>query len=474
MNISTQEKRNYIKNYFHQYLDISLSSVSTLDSENVNVIIPFNELYKSGSAYQILSEYPNTDISKEQEVYCTKVIDGDTIWVKDVEYRNETTNEVVLSDKEYKVRFVGIDTPEIGEEGANKATKFVKQCCFKKFIHLNIDNKKTHDKYGRVLAVVIVKNKNLNEVLLGEKLAKIEYIPPSEFNPQEWSYKDHWRGSIRFDSNNTDDLSKFSSFLNNNGTNVIFTPRDDYDTIYQYEEYKDVYYIKANPYSKTIRMHILPRNYDCSDTVLFLRDDMTDKLKIIRTGDYKVYSDRGINAYFQEGGEDRLRTADNINALKSYNMYQWGEDESSTFVEFNYDVSEDTKSFNNIEICVGYKYNNCSPYYAIHYTGVKDNTNLKKDDQATLLDVNVDLINTHSNSISQMAFKSAETIEGEEDEVYIKHDVKNNIKKNVGKIDHTTDVNRVHYKKIKYINDSLYIEEDNTINGFCNWIEPTI
>ena len=110
MSLTIQQQKDYIKNYFHQYMDINLN-LSFESNTKVNVIIPFSKLYSETSAYNILLEYPNTSIPKEKEVYCTYVTDGDTIWVKDVLSR-DSDNNVTLGEA-YKVRFVGIDTPDV-------------------------------------------------------------------------------------------------------------------------------------------------------------------------------------------------------------------------------------------------------------------------------------------------------------------------------------------------------------------------
>ena len=465
MNIINQDKVKYIKNYFHQYMDITLNK--NLDSnERVNVIIPISSLYGSSSAYSILLDYPDTDIKKEKEVYCTKVIDGDTIWVKDVESRNESTGEIVLNNNGYKVRFVGIDTPELEEGVTDKATEFVKQCCLNKFLYLNVDSKKEKDKYDRILAVVITYNKNLNEILLKEKLATVDYIPPSEFNPQDWNND---LRDTAFSPTKTNDLSDLSPFLNSDFNNVVFTPADNYDIIYPYEVYKGVFYLRTNPYSQNIRMHVFPRNYDCSDTILFLKDDMVSKQTVTKSNNYKIYSDKNnINAYYQENGADRDRN--NITE-KDYYRTDWGLDETNTFVEFSYDISEDTKSFNNLEICAGYRYNQTSPFYAVHYTGVKDNTNKHADDRATLLDTNVDKIGSKSNAVTQMSYKTNGTPDISDDTTYIRHDPMDNIRKYVGDINHVNDIRLVHHKKIKYINDMIYIEEDG-VSETCEWTNP--
>lgn len=119
----------------------------------------------------ILNKYNDTDCQVEASGLCTKVIDGDTIVVDGVG----------------KVRFVGVNTPERGDDGYKVSKNFVSKFCKNKVVGLDIDDSKNTDKYGRTLAVVIVDGKNLNEMLLQEGLAEIMYIPPSEFSPYEWN-----------------------------------------------------------------------------------------------------------------------------------------------------------------------------------------------------------------------------------------------------------------------------------------------
>ncbi len=128
--------------------------------------------YQSQTTDSILNKYNNTPCSAEASGVCSKVSDGDTIHVEGVG----------------KVRLVGVNTPEKGVAGADAAKYFVEKLCLNKKVSLDIDNSKHSDKYGRTLAVVIVDGKNLNEMLLKEGLAEVMYIPPSEFNPNSWSY----------------------------------------------------------------------------------------------------------------------------------------------------------------------------------------------------------------------------------------------------------------------------------------------
>ena len=127
--------------------------------------------YSDMSVSDILNKYSNTNCHVEESAVCTKVVDGDTIYL----------------DNGEKVRFVGVNTPERGVEGYITSKNFVQKLCLNKEVGLDIDDSKHNDKYGRTLAVVIVDGKNLNEMLLKEGLAEIMYMPPSEFYPYDWA-----------------------------------------------------------------------------------------------------------------------------------------------------------------------------------------------------------------------------------------------------------------------------------------------
>ena len=120
------------------------------------------------------SQAPSPHIERRGMV--TQVMDGDTI---------------VIGNE--RVRFVGIDTPELHptpESGALEAKHFVEELCLGKEVGLDVDDLESKDTYGRTLAVVYVDMDNnwvnLNAELLRRGLAEILYIPPSEFNPYRW------------------------------------------------------------------------------------------------------------------------------------------------------------------------------------------------------------------------------------------------------------------------------------------------
>lgn len=94
------------------------------------------------------------------------------------------------------MRLVGVDAPElrsidpVERELAEKAKEFVDKLCPPgSEIGLNVDDLEPRDRYGRVLALVYIKDGdiwvNLNVELLRSGLAEILYMPPSEFNPYE-------------------------------------------------------------------------------------------------------------------------------------------------------------------------------------------------------------------------------------------------------------------------------------------------
>ena len=96
------------------------------------------------------------------------VIDGDT---------------VVLSDGE-KIRYIGINTPEINhptrgvEPGGREALKANKKLVWRKKIKLVYDSE-LQDKYGRTLAYVWVDTTFVNAHLVRQGLARILVIPPN-------------------------------------------------------------------------------------------------------------------------------------------------------------------------------------------------------------------------------------------------------------------------------------------------------
>lgn len=111
----------------------------------------------------------------------TKVIDGDTI-------------KVDIDGEIYKVRFIGINCPEIGQNEeffGKEAKEFTKEKLYGKEIFLQKDVSET-DKYGRLLRYVWlekpkdlnnpskdeIRDSSINGILVREGFAKANYYPP--------------------------------------------------------------------------------------------------------------------------------------------------------------------------------------------------------------------------------------------------------------------------------------------------------
>ena len=100
----------------------------------------------------------------------TRVIDGDTI-------------EVDIASTMYKVRYIGIDTPELDDKRpefcdlAQEATRYNRQLVEGKTIRLEKDVSET-DKYGRLLRYVYVNNIFVNAELVRQGFAQAKSYPP--------------------------------------------------------------------------------------------------------------------------------------------------------------------------------------------------------------------------------------------------------------------------------------------------------
>ena len=85
-----------------------------------------------------------------------------------------------------RVRLVGINASEIGEEGYAEAKEVLNETCMWEEVRLDVDDMGQYDMYYRLLAVVYVNETNVNEKMVKEGYAEVMYIPPSEFDCREW------------------------------------------------------------------------------------------------------------------------------------------------------------------------------------------------------------------------------------------------------------------------------------------------
>ena len=117
----------------------------------------------------------------------TRVVDGDTVHV-DVSGRDE------------KVRLIGIDTPEVGQCDAAKATTLARQLTQGRAVRLVGDpTQSTRDRYGRLLAYVWVDGRDLGFQELARGFARV-YIYDRPFQRLAAYRRAERAGKTRTDS----------------------------------------------------------------------------------------------------------------------------------------------------------------------------------------------------------------------------------------------------------------------------------
>ncbi|MBM4433426.1 MAG: nuclease, partial [Chloroflexi bacterium] len=106
----------------------------------------------------------------ETPITVTRVIDGDTI-------------EVDITGVAYRVRYIGIDTPELDDENpslsalAQEAARYNRELLEGKSVRLEKDVSET-DKYGRLLRYVYVGDTFVNAELVRLGYAEVVTYPP--------------------------------------------------------------------------------------------------------------------------------------------------------------------------------------------------------------------------------------------------------------------------------------------------------
>ena len=108
--------------------------------------------------------------ASQTKITVTRVIDGDTI-------------EVNIAGRIYKVRYIGIDAPELSDERAEvyllarEATRYNRELVEGNNIRLEKDISET-DRYGRLLRYVYADDIFVNAELVAQGLAWAKAYPP--------------------------------------------------------------------------------------------------------------------------------------------------------------------------------------------------------------------------------------------------------------------------------------------------------
>lgn len=102
---------------------------------------------------------------RTESAYCIRAIDGDTI-------------EVVVNGKVERVRYIGMNAPEVGESGFQESTIANKNLVAGKKITMQRD-RTDRDKYGRLLRYVWVGKTFVNAKLVRMGKATVMVVAPN-------------------------------------------------------------------------------------------------------------------------------------------------------------------------------------------------------------------------------------------------------------------------------------------------------
>lgn len=322
-----------------------------------------------------------------------------------------------------------------------------------------------------------------------------QYLTINVFNQQTMTSSDTANivvtlEDLDWDTKDTEDktgLGRLANFVNSTFSNFLFTPLNDFNTIFKYEYYQGCFFIKMQPYASQIAMHILPTKYEGfkdGDVLLFKDKNITPLIHAY----YSKHNKPNINLYYQHK-KDGVLSGDRPLALNppkfskfsnkftyfnyKTNTNSWDKDTYiDTYGEFDYDISKLTQNLDSIQINAGYNYNNStSDKNIVHYTGIYDDHSIGSQ-KAVLIDANYDGENSFSNVITQLEWNNTTSklsFPQTEAKAYNGLGFNNTHLGNIGK---------KFLKTIKYWNDTIFISERNDDNEteddykIGNWSDP--
>ena len=288
------------------------------------------------------------------------------------------------------------------------------------------------------------------------------------------------------DELNRSGLGRFSEYVNTETfANFLFTPEDDFQTIFDYEYYQEVFFIRLKPYTNKIAMHILPQKYEgfIENDVLLFRDS---PIEPNMHQYYKNHESPNVNLYYQyqldsADAGDRPLSLDPPKFSKfsdkhtyyNYNNGHWQQDPyQDTYGEFDFDISPLTINIDSIQINAGYKYNeSTSDKNIVHYTGIYDNKAVGSQ-KAVLIDANYDGESSYTNVITQLTWNN------DTNELKFPQDSADAYQDLGFDNTHIGNIGKLFHKTIKYWNDTIFIserkdsrnEEDDYKIG--HWVDP--
>lgn len=285
-------------------------------------------------------------------------------------------------------------------------------------------------------------------------------------------------------------LSHLLKYLNDSFSNILITNADNFKVIHKYEVYKNVLFIRLQPYTTQIALHIISKSYDASDNILFFKDEFMKDEDFSYTTNisnhYKIYTDaehNNINLYYQVDNQDRnpnTKPYPMFSKFDSNNIiyYQYNEENNNgvitlvweediyepTYGEFEFNIkNRNVVNRQNTQINAGYRYNDSSPQNAVHYMGIKDNTNQNPADKCSLIDTNFDNITANSNVIEQFDLDNNDNL------IFPQTASPLNTGFTHESGLHSENIGKLYHKTIKYYNDAMYVEEfDGTDTNYMS------
>ena len=147
--------------------------------------------------YIAFSSFQITDSIEQQQLECiedtgscyettlSRVIDGDTLEISELEYCN-----YCLEPDLKLIRFSLSSAPELSDPGGAEAKEFIEEICpIGSKLIIDEDDKQMQGSYGRVIAKVTCNGMNLNEYLIESEHGSIDTIfcNTSEFAQESWA-----------------------------------------------------------------------------------------------------------------------------------------------------------------------------------------------------------------------------------------------------------------------------------------------
>ena len=161
---------------------VSIHANSSIRSDSNLKIMNLDETIYSEKFVTPASMDVNDNQSSDIELVgiVTKVIDGDTLDINGI-----------------RIRLALVDTPEINQQGYDRAKQFLESLCLGKKGELDVDSgQRRGDRHGREIGVVYCDGINMNEKLMSNHLARIliEFCDITEFANENWT-KSQCQGS---------------------------------------------------------------------------------------------------------------------------------------------------------------------------------------------------------------------------------------------------------------------------------------